>query len=706
MSKATDWEAWDQAQKVDGCPDSCWVRSLQLPDMQDGSVSDRQVTFPPVDEKVREAAAAKLYQTIKPWQTRILRIDPASCLSDAVVCTLLVADVIVHEGMGVVEEEGPREIPYEALSYTWGPPVFSHPIQINGVEFFVTENLNSALRHLRLTGSKRYLWVDALCINQFDIREKSIQVGRMFSIYTKACRVVAWNPGWTKQTCSTLLMVLANISTGQKHSDDCLARLKTLGQFLMGTCKPPLFNRTWVRQEVFAARDLVMQLGDLAIPWADYERIKDFFASTRGPVDTTFESSCPDFTDALYLKSPFNAIMTLVQPDYRYDHKARNGRNQAVLNAPVSLLDALIFSSSFGVTDPRDLVYGILGFTTVPVSQGGTSTPTLKVDYSRSLSEVYQDVVRYEIERTGSLGILDFARSNPASSDLPSWTPDWRTYEAKVAQHRILNRTNSWKYGFIDVQRIGVSWKPVQQLPGTDGILRARGIVLGILQDHADEATTWVPFISPSFESGFRERFGGRNFDDAELFPGVKRDYRSTFSNMFNDSNLPLYGGKATGVEISDSGKRLLTMLQNEMLEKIKFAVRGRVIVPPEPIRGNHTLGFASPSIALATNDSLRNDLIVLFQGSPCPFILRRSNQGRYILIGRAVFPLWFEHRSASFDDLRMDERTWSSNNAVYTETSDILESRFVWPEKMASIWKAALQDSEFLVALEDFQLA
>ncbi|KAI1379947.1 heterokaryon incompatibility protein-domain-containing protein [Hypoxylon crocopeplum] len=710
MSKSSDWEAWEQALKVKGCPESCWVRNLPLPNIEDNLASVSKASFPSVDDKIREAAAKRLYETIKPWKTRILRIDPTSRSDDAVVCTLLVADVIIHESLGIVEEDGPREVPYEALSYTWGAPVFSHPIWINGIEFFITENLDSALRHLRLTDAKRYLWVDALCINQFDVKEKSIQVGRMFSIYAKAQRVVAWNSGWTRQKSAVLSAVLANISGSQKHSDDCLARFESLHEFLVSACEPPLFKRTWVRQEAFAARDLVMQFSDLMIPWKDYERIKTFIESIKGRRDTCSESGVPDFTDALYLKSPFNAIMTLVQPDYKSDHKARNERNQAAINSPVSLLDALVFSSSFGVTDPRDLIYGILGFTTVPVSQDSVASkdshrPTLKVDYGRSVSEVYQDVVRYEIERTKSLGILDFVGSRPVSSELPSWTPDWRSYNPKVAQHRVLSRTNSWRYGFIDVKRIGASWEPAQQLPGTNGILYTRGIILGTLRDHVDEATAWVPFISPSFESGFKERFGGRGFDDEELFPGMKRDYKSTFHNTFGDRNLPLRDGEVMGVSISDAGERLMSLLQGEMLDKIRFAVRDRVIAPPEPIRGNHTLGFASPNISLAPKHALGNDLVVLLKGSPCPFALRHSRQGQYTLVGRVVFPLWFEHRSASFDDLRMDERAWSSNNAVYTETSDILESRFIWPEKMASIWKPALQDAEFLGALEDFQL-
>ncbi|KAI1092962.1 heterokaryon incompatibility protein-domain-containing protein [Rostrohypoxylon terebratum] len=688
-----------------GCSESCWVRGLSLPDEQDNVLPNAQESPPSVDEKIREAAAAKLYRSIRSWQTRILRIDPATRFDKPIICTLIVADVIAYEGLGVAEEDGPKEIPYEALSYTWGAPVFSLPIQINGIEFFITENLDSALRYLRLTDSKRYLWVDALCINQFDNREKSVQVGRMFSIYQKARRVVAWNSGWSAEKSSVLSTVLANISNNQKHSEDCFARFKRLYQFLVKACEPPLFKRTWVRQEAFAARDMVMQFSGLQITWKDYERIRDFIASIRG---VESESSVVDFADAIYLKSPFNAIMTLVHEDYQKDRKMRGENYPALVNGPVSLLDALIFSSSFGVTDPRDLVYGILGFTTVPISQTGMdiSQPTLKVDYGRSVSEVYQDVVKYEIARTESLDILDFAAaSHPTPSNIPLWTPDWRHVNPKLAQHRVLSKTNSWKYGFVDVKRIGVPWKPIAQHLDTDGTLLTEGIVLGTLREKVDEATAWMPFISPSFESGFKERFGGRSFDDTSLFQGVCRDYRSTFSEMYKDGNLPLYEGKVAGVIATKAGLRLMTLLQIGMLEKIRHDFRNRVILPPEPIRGNHTIGCASSSISIAPQGFQADDIIVLLKGSQYPFVLRHSGLRKHALVGRAIYPFWFEHRSTSFDEFRIEEMSWTDPKRIYTQTSNILESRLKLPEKMASLWKVVLEDAEFLSSLEDFEL-
>jgi hypothetical protein len=50
---------------------------------------------------------------------------------------------------------------YEALSYTWGDASVTEPIEVEGVLFNATRNLERALRHLRDTNSDLTLWVDA-----------------------------------------------------------------------------------------------------------------------------------------------------------------------------------------------------------------------------------------------------------------------------------------------------------------------------------------------------------------------------------------------------------------------------------------------------------------------------------------------------------------------------------------------------------------
>ncbi|RAL60490.1 hypothetical protein DID88_000265 [Monilinia fructigena] len=82
---------------------------------------------------------------------------------------------------------------YEALSYVWGS--FDDPPQcifINGHYLPVTANLHSALLHVRNHTFQRTLWVDAVCINQEDKKEKSLQIQFMTKVYSQADRVIVY----------------------------------------------------------------------------------------------------------------------------------------------------------------------------------------------------------------------------------------------------------------------------------------------------------------------------------------------------------------------------------------------------------------------------------------------------------------------------------------------------------------------------------
>ncbi|KAI1131452.1 hypothetical protein F5Y10DRAFT_286824 [Nemania abortiva] len=81
-------------------------------------------------------------------------------------------------------------IPYEAVSYTWGSSEKLHAITIQGRELGVTNNLWRVLRILRQPETDRYLWVDAISINQGSPTERGHQVQRMREIYSAADRVL------------------------------------------------------------------------------------------------------------------------------------------------------------------------------------------------------------------------------------------------------------------------------------------------------------------------------------------------------------------------------------------------------------------------------------------------------------------------------------------------------------------------------------
>lgn len=110
---------------------------------------------------------------------RLLKVLPYSDLAGPVRCQLVNA---------TTKDE------YTALSYTWGSPNSEFEIQVNGCILTVRRNLWEFLT--RVSVSPEYedqtFWIDAVCINQQDDRDKSIQVGRMGKIYEAACHVIIW----------------------------------------------------------------------------------------------------------------------------------------------------------------------------------------------------------------------------------------------------------------------------------------------------------------------------------------------------------------------------------------------------------------------------------------------------------------------------------------------------------------------------------
>ncbi|KAF2030173.1 HET-domain-containing protein, partial [Setomelanomma holmii] len=82
----------------------------------------------------------------------------------------------------------------EAFSYVWGAPVLTEPwlTVVTDAVISLTENLSHALQALRYQHQSRYLWVDAICINQLDTTEKSHQVQNIGRIYEHASTVIVW----------------------------------------------------------------------------------------------------------------------------------------------------------------------------------------------------------------------------------------------------------------------------------------------------------------------------------------------------------------------------------------------------------------------------------------------------------------------------------------------------------------------------------
>jgi hypothetical protein len=131
---------------------------------------------------------------------------------------------------------------YEALSYVWGSPDNKLPILIHGNSFDVTVNLRAALSHLRDHSIERILWVDAICIDQANKKEKENQIQSMAKIYGHANRVIVWL-GEAEDDGDQALEVIRTIAEDESPNVSNNDR-----KAIITLLQRPWFERIWVSE--------------------------------------------------------------------------------------------------------------------------------------------------------------------------------------------------------------------------------------------------------------------------------------------------------------------------------------------------------------------------------------------------------------------------------------------------------------------------
>ena len=111
-------------------------------------------------------------------QIRLLLLDAAGSDKDIISATLEVWD----------RKAAP---PYNAISYVCGDAQQIQGITVNGILISVRHNCHYALWQTRLQFPQSRVWIDAVCINQLDLEEKTAQVMMMHEIYSQANQVLA-----------------------------------------------------------------------------------------------------------------------------------------------------------------------------------------------------------------------------------------------------------------------------------------------------------------------------------------------------------------------------------------------------------------------------------------------------------------------------------------------------------------------------------
>jgi hypothetical protein len=150
---------------------------------------------------LRKAIKLYKYTRLRHDRVRLLLLKPGVFEDDIYMSLITVRD----------DQLGNNDFQYCALSYHWGGGDFSNTVFVQEdataqtlrtmqdvvdakrpKKLSIKPNLYEALKHLRDKDMVISMWIDALCINQFDEDEKNEQVMKMPLIYSKAYNVNIW----------------------------------------------------------------------------------------------------------------------------------------------------------------------------------------------------------------------------------------------------------------------------------------------------------------------------------------------------------------------------------------------------------------------------------------------------------------------------------------------------------------------------------
>jgi len=317
-------------------------------------------------------------------------------------------------------------------------------LAVNNHPFEVGHNLHLALRHLRSLTHPVSIWADAICINQFDEKERNQQVSLMSFIYTRAKMVVAWlGPKKyrdldTAHGTTALRPMFFDWKSGQAQyfaaavAGDSKMRCSSkpdLGVFVRIT-ESTYWTRLWIVQEVCLPRSLVFLYGSDIWTYDEF-RSWDHLSCGRG---ATLGAADRDRLE------PMLRLMA-----------SRDGRHSEMMT-----LERVIERFARNeCSELRDRVYGLLGCANdidAFVGHGGSERDSLaehideltlegrplpelprgrgrlEVDYSRSFYDIWSGVVE-----------AIYSKGKTTKFDIPFLVSDEQCDKAVDAQEAALS---------------------------------------------------------------------------------------------------------------------------------------------------------------------------------------------------------------------------------------------------------------------------
>ena len=545
-------------------------------------------------------------------------------------------------------DKAPR---YEALSYTWGHSsdrftLYQEPKESDRSDtpktiFKITKGLYEALVQLRKESESRMLWVDAVCIDQENRKERGEQVKIMRQIYTRAARVLVWLGPEDDETPVALQTItkVKNHIIARGLSFETLKSMKDEDPFsemlgltehvldvksltiLRQMYQRPWFQRIWVVQEVTAGGSTSeVHIGPHAIPWDDLGIATLWLEALRWQSSMPFEA--PGQRNALVMWQ---------------------GRLLARETPPPLLDEARRFLAS----DSRDKVYAVYGFSAF---QQLFEMFGLTPDYTISDQELYKLVTLLAIKSSQTLEILhyiDHPELTDGESGWPSWVPRWD--EPTLHQSFPLQ-----DYVVYSRKAQGVLSLPEDPQGDT---LRLKGVIIG----HSIEVAQYIDWTFADMEATIQNPAALTQFWDAtsqhqdlpshskeKSFTGLAQALTAGLDSDFNSTAKSSAGHTADAIEFllhifattspSDSNPPS-SALHTHLLSLRQTHPHGNRLRYQQDtclvwICSNRRLFYTNRGLfGLGPLAIQPGDIVVILYGGYTPFVLR-PRAGYYQLLG------------------------------------------------------------------------
>lgn len=335
---------------------------------------------------------------------------------------------------------------YEALSYTWadaeGDSSATDTLILEGRPVAITHNLNRAIRNIFLGKPETAFWVDALCIHQIDVVERSSQIGKMKDIFEKAGRVNAWlgdehnNSKLAFQTLRDILVtgvqeVFRNLEWERFPDLEEEAHQKALSLVML--FRRSYWARLWIVQEAALAKDLILYCGSDTLAWATMENaVYDLRVHVNFLLEIFMQKDI----------APYIMILAVAESaKYLFSFRAIDP------NLKQACFGSLLVNNRYKLcTDPRDKVYGLLGLASSKVQE------KLAVRYDRSTAEVYIDATTLVIEEEKDFSVVvenkrprAFDRTADMHYGLPTWVSNFHNKYGREHRGLISQFSDAWR---------------------------------------------------------------------------------------------------------------------------------------------------------------------------------------------------------------------------------------------------------------------